>query len=51
MISRRREIVEVTKQAINRKDVIIFDPSNEKIDLQEIKYFRFPNYRVATMGF
>lgn len=45
MISKRREIVEVTKQAINRKDVIIFDPSNEKIDLQEIKYFRFPNYR------
>lgn len=45
MINKRRELVEVTTQAIKRKDVIIFEPATEKIDLQEIKYFRFPNHR------
>ncbi len=35
---------EVTK----RKDFIIFDPSTEEIDLNEIKYFCFPNYNGKT---
>jgi hypothetical protein len=29
---------------IARKDCIIFDPSTEDIDLNEIKYHYFPNY-------
>lgn len=31
------------KRAINRNDAIIFPPSTEHIDLNEIKYFVFPN--------
>lgn len=44
IISRNREISEVLQSAIDRHDVNITDPSNEDIDLQEIKFFRFPNY-------
>lgn len=32
------------KKAIEDKNVMIWNPSTENIDLQEIKYFRFPNY-------
>lgn len=35
---------EVLQKAIDRKDVNISPPSNEPIDLNEIKYFCFPNY-------
>lgn len=31
-------------EAIKREDVVIFDPSTEDVDLNEIKYFCFPNY-------
>ncbi|CEQ29784.1 SecC motif-containing protein [[Clostridium] sordellii] len=34
----------VLKSVIERKDAIIFDPSHEEIDLNETKYFCFPNY-------
>lgn len=32
-------------QAINRGDYLVWPPSTEEVDLNEIKYFRFPNYR------
>lgn len=35
---------QVLHQVISRKDCLIWDVSTEDIDLQEIKYFRFPNY-------
>lgn len=44
IISRNREIAEVLPSAIDRRDVNITDPSDDDIDLQEIKFFRFPNY-------
>lgn len=44
MINKKREFTEVVTEATKRKDVIIFDPSTEELDLQEIKYFRFPNH-------
>lgn len=31
-------------QVIKRSDCLIWDASTEDIDLQEVKYFRFPNY-------
>lgn len=34
----------VLKAAIARKDFLIFDPSTEDVDLNEVKYFCFPNY-------
>lgn len=34
----------VLKSVIGRRDFIIFDPSHEEIDLNEVKYFCFPNY-------
>lgn len=45
MMNRKREIPEVFKEVINNKEVVIFNPSTEQIDLQKIKYFRFPNYQ------
>ena len=45
IISRTREMDEVLKIAIDRGDVIISSPSTEDIDLQEIKFFRFPIYQ------
>lgn len=44
MISKKREFVDVISEAKTRGDVVIFAPSIENVDLQEIKYFRFPNY-------
>ena len=34
----------VVKAAMDRKDFLIFDPSTEDVDLNEVKYFCFPNY-------
>ena len=45
MMNRKREIPEVFKEVINNKEVVIFNPSTEQIDLQKIKYFRFLNYQ------
>ena len=36
-------IKECIQQSDNRKDCVLFPPSNEIIDLNEIKYFTFPN--------
>ena len=33
----------VLQEAMDRNDVVIFPPSNETVDLNEIKYFCFPN--------
>lgn len=33
----------VLTETIKRKDFAIFDPSTEDVDLNEIKYFCFPN--------
>lgn len=35
----------VLKDVIARKDCMIFEPSTEEVDLNEIKYHCFPNYR------
>ena len=48
MILEKRNLSEVSSAAMERRDVIIFNPSTEKIDLQEIKYFRFPNYEESS---
>ena len=34
----------VFKDVIDRKDFLVFPPSTEEIDLNEVKYFCFPNY-------
>lgn len=38
----------VLSEANKRQDFIIFDPSTEEVDLNEIKYFCFPNYNSKT---
>ena len=43
MISRKRELAEVAEEVL-RNDSLMWEPPTEEIDLQEIKYFRFPNY-------
>lgn len=45
MINKKREFTEVLEDAIGKKEVLIFNPSTEPVNLQEIKYFRFPNYQ------
>ena len=37
----------VLTEVVKRKDFIVFDPSTEDVDLNEIKYFCFPNYRLC----
>jgi len=36
---------EVLEKVIKRGDSMVWNPSTEEIDLNEIKYFRFPNYK------
>ena len=45
MYNENRAIDDVLKDVIERKDCMIFDPSTEDINLNEIKYHCFPNYR------
>ncbi|MBS4222401.1 SEC-C metal-binding domain-containing protein [Lederbergia citrea] len=35
----------VLKEAIDRGDYVVWPPSTEEVDLNEIKFFRFPNYK------
>lgn len=35
---------EILEAAMHRSDCVVFDPSNEEIDMQEIKYYRLPNH-------
>jgi len=44
MIERVREPADVYIDVIKRKDCIIWNASTEEIDMQEVKYFKFPNY-------
>lgn len=39
-----RHFDDVMKSVMERGDCIIFDASTEEIDMQEIKYYRFPNH-------
>ena len=44
MVYRKRTLEDILKEVIIRNDILIFNPSTEQIDLNEIKYFHFPNY-------
>lgn len=44
MILGKRDFSNVVEQIIARGDRMIFDTSTEKVNLQEIKYHRFPNF-------
>lgn len=44
MSNKIREIDDVMRAVIERKDFVIFPPATEEIDLNEAKYFCFPNY-------
>jgi len=43
MTNKIRTFDDVMKGVIERGDCIIFDASTEQIDMQEIKYYRYPN--------
>lgn len=45
MIHKNRTFENVLSQIYERKDCEISDSSMEDIDLQDVKYFRFPNYQ------
>lgn len=40
----KREVEEVYNEILKREDCIIFEASVENIDLQEVKYYSYPNY-------
>ena len=40
----KRTVEEVCNEISKRKDCIIFEASDENIDLQEVKYYSYPNY-------
>lgn len=44
MTNRTKSFDVVLAEVSKRQDFIIFDPSTEELDLNEIKYFCFPNY-------
>lgn len=44
MSNKMRGFDDVLKDVIARKDFLIFPPSTEDIDFNEVKYFCFPNY-------
>lgn len=44
IISGAKKIDTVCSEIIERKEFLIFPPSTEDIDLNEVKYFSFPNY-------
>lgn len=43
-----KSIENAFREAIDRKDVYISPPSTEEVDLNEIKYFCFPNYSTES---
>lgn len=45
LLNKNRELAEITSEIIENKEALIFDASIEPIDIQEIKYHRFPNYQ------
>lgn len=44
MTDKVRNFGDVMKSVMERGDCIIFEASREQIDMQEIKYYRFPNH-------
>lgn len=44
MTTKNKDFDQVVKEVIKRNDYMIFDASSEEIDLNEVKYFCFPNY-------
>lgn len=44
-LNRKREMSEILQDIIRRGEISIPDPSVEEIDMQEIKYFRFPTFK------
>lgn len=44
MINQNQSLVDVATKATQRQDVIIFNSSTEVVDLQEIKYYRYPSF-------
>ena len=48
MSNKIRGFDDVLKDVIARNDVFIFPPATEDIDLNEVKYFCFPNYNTDT---
>lgn len=44
IITQKNTFADVFKEILHNKECVIFDPSDEEVDLHEIKYFRFPNY-------
>jgi hypothetical protein len=44
IITREREISDIILNVVHRQDCMIFQQSTEDVDLNEIKYFRFPNF-------
>lgn len=45
MVTDANSFERVLNMAIKRGDYLIWPPSTEEIDLNEVKYFRFPNYK------
>jgi hypothetical protein len=43
-LTHRCEIVEAVQSALDRNDVIVWDPATHEVDMQEYKYYRYPNY-------
>lgn len=48
MSNNTKSFADVLAEVSKRNDYIIFDPSTEAVDLSEIKYFCFPNYKSKT---
>lgn len=48
MTTGNRSFDTVMQGVVDRKDCIIFDSSSEEIDLNEVKYFCFPNIKTDT---
>ncbi|WP_246234519.1 YecA family protein [Bacillus aquiflavi] len=48
MLSDTENFDRVLKQVIDRGDSVVWSPSTEEMDLNEIKYFRFPNFKNET---
>lgn len=41
---KKREMSDIVNEIIYNKEILIYNPSTENLNLHEIKYFRFPNY-------
>jgi len=44
VLTHKCEIVEVIQSALDRGDVLIWHPATYEVDMQEYKYYRYPNF-------